>query len=228
MIKIFLLTKSKINKYSEIKESKFGYVPGLHAPNEAGKILRDWFEKKPTPNQIKLIRNTVAIMSKKSGRPLLIKNLNNVNRLENIIRVFPKARFVHIKRDVLYNAQSILQSRKKTGDVNTWFGVKPPRYEEILKKSVYYQAIWQVNKINETIENLLKNKKIEMIQVTYEGFCQNPKTHIVDILLKYMVQGKNKKYHKLDNRNEVSFEKERWEDLKKSLNEVRCKKAPEY
>lgn len=220
MIKILTLTKKFLINFDKSQENHYGYIPGINSPNEAGAILRLWFEKSPSIKKKKSIINTVKAMTTISGRPLIIKNLNNAERLDNIIKVFPKARFIYVKRDPLMAAQSILIARKNLSKENEWFGIKPKDYDKIKEKSIHYQAVWQVLKVNKIIENFMGKNKDKFIFIDYESFCDQTINNLNQIITGFGLERKEKTYDSLKNRNVVSVSKEDWKKLKESYMEI--------
>lgn len=111
-----------------------------------------------------------------ANKPILMKAMNlNWNLLELAKRI-PNIHFIYIKRDVLYNAQSLLHSRNKFfGNMDTWYSYKPPNYKEIKTLPIEQQVVEQVMANNSSIENQLsqinsKNKTT----LEYAQFCKTP------------------------------------------------------
>ncbi|MBN1462431.1 MAG: sulfotransferase [Paludibacteraceae bacterium] len=215
MLKIFNITASKIINYSEMKESMFGYISGVNSPNEAGKIFTFWFEKVPAEHKIELIRNTINYLYSKHEAPLVTKNVRNSSRLKNILKVFPHVKIVYIKRDTRMNAQSIILARRELGDEKRWFGVKPIGYEKVLKKDIFYQAVWQVFETEKMIENFIKNNNTNYYALSYEDFCKDTKMHIKTIASKFELKSKNNGFSKLESRNGIKLNKAEWNLLSK-------------
>ena len=106
--------------------SHYGFVSGLRGPNEAGAIMNMWFGSRGQWPDAQ-VRQTVAAITETTGCPLIIKNLANSLRLHRIHELLPSARFVHVRRDPRYVAQSLLQARREAlGDERSWFSVRPP------------------------------------------------------------------------------------------------------
>lgn len=119
MLKFFTAFKKEILTYSDIKKSEFGYIKGLHSPNEAGQLFEKWFKDFSTEDEQKLVESTISYMSIKANAPFICKNLYNSLRLQHISRIFPSSKFIHISRDPFFTAQSILEARKKNTETTT-------------------------------------------------------------------------------------------------------------
>jgi hypothetical protein len=100
--------------------------------------------------------------------------MNNSVRLNNILKVFPDALIIHLTRDPLYNAQSILNARKSIyGSFDTWWSTKPIKYDQIVNHPPFEQVVYQVKYINEYIHNTISESD-NYINIEYEKFCNNP------------------------------------------------------
>ncbi|MCH8331417.1 MAG: sulfotransferase [Bacteroidetes bacterium] len=168
------ISSSSLLNYKEIKESKYGYIGGMNGPNEAGPIQTLWFDRLNTPQQDDAIRWTISKISKKANAPILIKNTYNSLRIENIHRVFPKARFIFLKRQTLYNAQSLLKGRLELkGTIEEWFSTKPPHIgtDDL---DPFQQVIEQVEGINKLISEQIIKYSLNAIKLEYTSFCKDP------------------------------------------------------
>jgi len=175
MIKLVRLYPHAASGYrGDLKDSHFGYVPGLYSPNEAGKICTKWFDHDFHDGKKDLIINTFNAISHFTKSPVLQKNLKNSLRIKVLLDLFPNARFIYIKRDLLFTAQSLILARREIfGDDSVWLSVEPEGHKDILDKSPFYQVIWQVLKIEKQIEeDLVKNGK-QVYTLQYEDFCDN-------------------------------------------------------
>lgn len=216
---------SFIKKDNKLKESDYGFVPGLQEPSEAGAIFRFWLDSSLSDDKIKSIRGTFFELSKMNKSPLVSKNLYNSLRIHKILKVFPGAKFIIINRDILYNAQSLYQSRiKNYNDDTKWFSVKPNGYEETMKKTPYYQVLWQVDRINENIlESLSGVDDKNKFFVKYEEFCEKSSQVLIEMSNQFNLEFIDKSDGMKDNnvtaRNKISISKDKWEKLNKIYKE---------
>lgn len=172
-----LLTIARTFRYCQsmrsIKSSHFGYVNGLFSPSEAGAIQKLWFEKKMSYDEIVWIRNTFVMLSRIYHGPVIIKNLFNTLRLDQIRSMIPEARFIHIKRDPLFNAQSLLLARNKiNGSKIKWWSIKPEGYENIINQEPEFQVLWQIKETERLIGDFFKKQKPDRFEITYEDLCE--------------------------------------------------------
>ncbi len=184
MILIARLTRRQMQQIEDIKESNYGYVPGLFYPNEAGAIMRKWFEQAVSAEEQRLIKNTVVSLSEIFKSPFINKNLLNSLRLQHIHQILPEARFIYIRRNPLFTAQSIFLARRKAlDDEQDWLGPLPVGYQEVQAQPPLYQSLWQVKKVDDAVSGFLSQFKPICVEITYEMLCQEPRStikHIVD------------------------------------------------
>jgi hypothetical protein len=107
----------------------------------------------------------------------------NIPFLSNMLK---KVLFVFVKRDPLYNIQSLLEARVKYfGDRNAWYSVKPKEYEELKDLDPFQQVAGQVYFTNKAIQQGLEQiDASRWLQVNYEDFCNSPGKFFLQILEK--------------------------------------------
>ena len=177
MVKMTRLTRRVASKYDgNIRKSKYGYVPGLFSPNEAGQVLRRWLDRAATQQEQDYVRQTFSWISSLTGCPILIKNATNSIRIESIRSILPESRFVLLRRDPLMTAQSILLVRRRlAGSDMHWWSVRPPGYESVLDKAPLYQVLWQVLALEKLVLKALRTAPNVHLVLEYEEFCRNPR-----------------------------------------------------
>jgi hypothetical protein len=109
-------------------------------------------------------------------KPLALKGKMFNFNLAKLHSVFDRVIFLHVHRDPVFNCQSILEARRRNyGDIDTWFGVRPPAYTELLREDPYTQIASQVFQTDQAItEQLPSLGSQHVIDWEYEGFCQEP------------------------------------------------------
>ncbi|MBL6448333.1 sulfotransferase [Fulvivirga sp. 29W222] len=94
---------------------------GWNAPSESGNFWYNWLSKtndyeennnisQKKINRLQKLFNRVMALYE---RPIVFKNLNNSQRLPLISKIDPQSKIIWIKRDHVYNAQSIILARQK-------------------------------------------------------------------------------------------------------------------
>ena len=111
-----------------------------------------------------------------SDKPLLMKAMNLNWNLSELKEKIPNCHFIYIKRDVVFNAQSLLMARANFfGNYDEWYSYKTPNYETVKKLRPVEQVIEQVIENNEAVETqLLKMNTEEYTTISYSDFCENP------------------------------------------------------
>ncbi len=221
MSTIACIFSNRILSYSAIKESNYGVIAGLHSPNEGGKINAFWFSDRGWESHSNAVRDSFAAIGSCLKAPILIKALGNSLAIEAIITVFPKAKFIYIKREPIYVAQSLLVARKKVlGDMNAWFSVRPNGYEEAMRSlSVAQQVVWQVREIDTRIIRDLERLDPTHIIVHYEDLASQPEEVLDEISNNLHLKRKSTSFEE----SEISVTSKRqvsdfeWEDLKKAV-----------
>lgn len=126
---------------------------GFHAPAECGAFWYRWLPKErhyvakgEMPKEvIKEIKENIFSVINRYNKPFIFKNLNAGQRMGLIYEIAPGAKFIFIKRDPLYTAQSILQSKRRVGKKgNEWWSIKPKNYKKLEKLNTYEQIVKQI------------------------------------------------------------------------------------
>jgi len=170
--------------------NEYGLVDGLYSPSEAAKVFEKWFQKDSYVYRDKsFVKKSVYSISKILDGPFLGKNMNNSMRLENILEIFPDALIIFLRRNPLYNAQSILEARKKiNGSVENWWSTKPANYESLLNLTPCEQVVAQIKGIEDYVSKRTSNHA-NLLEVNYEGFCKKPSSVLKRISEWYSNQG---------------------------------------
>jgi len=134
-------------------ESLHGNSVGLHAPSECGSFWYRWFPKDSHfvdhdglgAKSVQEINREITAITNYYDKPVVFKNLNAGQRLRVLYKVFPNAKFVFIRRDPFYTAQSILKAKRKEGlrDDEFW-SIMPANVSELKKMGWSAQIVKQI------------------------------------------------------------------------------------
>jgi hypothetical protein len=209
---ITYLTKYIFKPYSDKSlSSAYGLIKGIWSPSEAGAVFNHWFDNDKINNEY--IRKSIIRIGHIYKRPFLCKNLKNYLRLERIYEIFPDAFFVYIKRNLIYNAQSIIiglykdkQEMKAVPSVDKSSG------------DIYKQAIDDILLIQDSIESFLTKNNCKYIQIDYDKLCDNNEKELKrfeELCQKYDLKLNKKCYDKLnlDKSNKIKLSKSDWKKL---------------
>lgn len=200
-------------------ESNYGLIKGIWAPSEAGKVFKHWFQRKDDDK----IKNSIHKMSQVFNAPFIAKNLRINSELEYIHHLFPDAVFIHIKRDITFNAQSlILGIKDNKSDVignimldNQREGITNGENSEIFKRIVK-----DINDININITEFFSLSNVNGVSLTYEALCKSYDQELKKIekklnSQKIPIKRKNKHSNlELKASKRIKLSKEDWEILK--------------
>jgi len=201
---------------------------GLHAPTEGGQIWQRWLPsydnyldvETVSDKQIILIRKNIYSLINRYNKPLIIKNNYNSLRLKLIKKFSPNAKFIFIKRDPLYTAQSIIIARENIyNDRSMWWSIKPSNYMEIGQLSYVEQVVKQIYYIEKQIHIELKMFDLNNILVINYNDLNNQK-EFLDTTKKFL---KNVKVRENIDLQEIriskknKLEEEIIKDLKKEI-----------
>lgn len=160
-------------------ESRYGKTRGLLQPSEASRVMKHWFgsvlpympELSATACDNLILQKTIRAGELLfAGRPVLIKNTWNCYRVESILRILPKARFIWLRRDLRAAALSDLLARVATkGSRNCWTSVPPPNKQELSHLAPELQVVENQYIVNNVISaSLSKIEPTQWYELWYE------------------------------------------------------------
>ncbi|NNK80792.1 MAG: hypothetical protein HKO93_04775 [Flavobacteriales bacterium] len=159
-------------------ESNLGKTKGPLAPHEFWYYWRNHFEldklgyvKDPSPLQIKNFQKGLDSIKDVFSLPLILKGMIANSAVSKIVEGRPQDRIIHIQRDILFNAQSLLEARMDYyGDKEKWYSFGIP--DSDVTDSPFEQVIRQVIETNRLINlELEKLPRSMVISVRYEDLA---------------------------------------------------------
>lgn len=180
--------------------SELGFTPGYEGPHEFGYFWRRWFDYGETHSvdeaalaraDAALLRREVAAMQGATGRPLLLKNLVFSFQIDFLAEVFPRAVFVHCRRESAFVAQSLLRSRERSrGSREEWFSVKPPEYPALRERPYPEQIAGQIYHTRRHVERAFRRLPPgRFCRVDYEELVRSPLRSVERIVEAVETQG---------------------------------------
>ena len=153
---------------------RYGYLPGLFAPSEAGKVVDFWFGKGTGDAHREAVRRMVAAVSLRTKRPLLIKSPSLVLRTERVLETFPSARIVVLQRSGPHVVQSLMKGQTDPAlSAERWEGIRPPGLAAHAKCGIEWQTAWQIAELKRIIQTGISGVR-RRTDVSYEEFCASP------------------------------------------------------
>jgi len=185
--------KPTLNRVPTCFESQHGTTQGSYAPSECGQYWYRFFRRKPayvsisdiSIRKLNRFHQSVSSLISAVGKPVAFKNLYAGLRLQPIVKTFPNALFIIIKRCEIDNGHSILEGRLKSlGNYDDWWSVEPPNIDELSSLPSYQQVIEQIRSIYKLIDeelSLCQVREEQVFRINYEEFCSNPNLAIENI-----------------------------------------------
>ena len=162
---------------------------GWHAPSECGGF---WYRWLPTDyhfvdfaqvvaKDIEEIKNEITAVSNYFEKPIVFKNLNAGQRLRLIVKAFPDAKFIFVRREPLYTAQSILKAKRKLKiPDNQFWSIMPPNVDELRKLDWPEQIVKQIFFLEKQIaKDLQLFPKQNVYEVCYTELSQSRITGLI-------------------------------------------------
>jgi hypothetical protein len=163
--------------------SKEGRTSGLHSPSECGDFWYRWLPRdkhyiaraEMSSLAVQEMQQNIYSLMNRYDRSILFKNLNAGLRLGMLSEVTPNARFIWIKRDPRFVAQSILKTRVTvSGSREKWWSLMPKDHAELRNLSYHRQIVMQIYSVEKQIMqdlSLFSDKSCMVID--YADLCQN-------------------------------------------------------
>lgn len=234
--------KSLKKKQSKINySSQFGFTESYDGPHEFGYFWKRFFKYRDTDqltneqhNEIEnnLLNKEIAAMESVDNLPVLFKNPAALSlQVDYLAKHISHSLFIYIKREPVFNAQSIYQSRiKYSGKAEEWFSVKPKEYLFLKDKNIFEQIAGQIYYVNKKIEDdLTLLNPLRYLKIEYEEFCRD--TNAFRTIFKewlsnnnYIVKHKESQPdEKFKDTNDITVDRKIFEQLKNSCNNYASK-----
>lgn len=169
----------------EFFSSDLGKTKGIHSPNEFWYFWRKYFpiNERGTIEKQKIIqkesnrfRRSIYGLQNFYEGPFITKGMIANNCIDYLEKLFPKAIFIFLQRDLYANAKSLYKARiDYFNDPQQWYSFYPKEkqlYEGMKPEEQVVQQILDTNK--EIKDSLSRCKKNRVITVDYSSFCQSP------------------------------------------------------
>lgn len=161
----------------------WGFVPGVLAPSEAGKVMDRWFDPSFISSRRDAVRRMFAAMTRVAGAPLLIKSLSLVLKLEAVLEMLPRARFLVIGRSPRAIVASLLSGRDRSDlHAEQFEALEPPGFAEHAERGLVFQVAWQVRTLVDLVETAMQRVDARRVhRTTYESFFAAPEDAVRSI-----------------------------------------------
>ncbi len=166
-------------------ESNYGHIKGIFSPGEPANFWFRWFPRDGenghylSPENVNITKyekmsEIIFSLMQLHKKPMVFKNVYHTMTAGLIAKIFPQARFIHVKRDIILNIQSMLKGRQSRSPDN-WWSVKPPSYKLLLGKPLWEQITTQIYLADSyTKKGLEKYAQGRFFSIDYETICESP------------------------------------------------------
>lgn len=181
MLRLARMSNERVaGREAPILPGNYGFLPGFHGLSEAGKVMERWFDPGASEEHRQRVREMIAALVVRTGRPLIVKSLSLFSRLDAVAATVPSARIIILHRDPRFVVQSLLrgQSDRRTG-ADQWKGVHPPGYADQGNLGPVRRTAWQVAALSALLqEGRQRFDPDRVIDLTYEDLCSAPRTKL--------------------------------------------------
>jgi len=166
-------------------ESFYGFTSGYEGHHEFGYFWQRWFKFKEihyldAVDQLEVdvngLRKQLLLMDNVWQRPLIFKNAAALPLQTKFLgKIFENSLFIHIERDHVDIAASLLEGRKKyNNNINKWFSIKPKEYAFLKHRNIFEQVSGQVYYTNREIINQIESiPSHRKHHLRYDKLCEN-------------------------------------------------------
>lgn len=165
-------------------QNYYGQTAGLDGPNDGFSLWNQWLgEDRYVPrtdlseSEQMQMKQFFGAWSEAFGKPFLNKNNRNTGCLDLLSRVLPQSSFVVVRRNPLLVAQSLITAREQVqGDKSVGWGLHSHSSDVSADPLKYVDDVCdQILEIERQLDEQIKDiPKDRLIEVTYEGFCEDP------------------------------------------------------
>jgi len=162
---------------------------GWHAPSECGGFWYRWLPRdrhfvdknEVSVKDIEQIKSEIIACTNFFNKPIVFKNLNAGQRLRMLVEAFPDAKFIFVRRDPLYTAQSIIKAKRKLKiPDNQFWSIMPPNVEKLKQLDWPEQIVKQIFYLEKQIaEDLSLFPKENIYEVNYTDLSQQTITDLI-------------------------------------------------
>jgi hypothetical protein len=177
-------------------ENEYGRAVGPNAPSDAWELFHRWFPRYRLDQPVRAdrlgeLQTLIRCVERMYGAPFLIKNNNNATRIPHLRAAFPEAIWIHVRRDDLATAESLLEARRRFGvGLNGWWSAAPPPYWSRTFTDEFEQVAHQVVGVEAAITaDLASLDPRRLVEVSYESLCQDPQRFAAEVASRYAGAG---------------------------------------
>jgi hypothetical protein len=175
------LRRPRIEGHVETFSSYHGGTDGKYGPNECGEFWYRFFPRRPhcvksiSQRDAQRLRSAIAAITSSFQSSVVFKNVCCSGRLLAISEAVPEFLYVHVHRNVVDNAASIMSGRERhSGALNSWWSFEPPEINQLKLLGSEEQCLGQVECTHSCINDARSYIGSDrFFNVTYEALCED-------------------------------------------------------
>lgn len=182
------------NPRAQATTNYFGHAAGLDAPHDAFFLWNRWLgparaHAQPlTERHARDMRRFFRAWHRAFARPVLNKNNRNALCMDSIARALPGARFVVVRRDPVYVAQSLIEARREVqGSVSAGWGLLSRDADPTDPLGHVHAVCDQIEAFTRAIDDQLSRLPADRsVLLHYRTVCEDPAAaieHVRDAFL---------------------------------------------
>jgi len=188
--------RARYGAYRGSLVNEYGRAVGRNAPTDGWELFHRWFPRynlgdEPRENRLGELRTLVRCLELIYCAPFMVKNNNSATRIQPLRRTFPDAMWVHVTRDELDTAVSLIGARRHFGvGLNEWWSAAPPAYWNREFSDEFDQVAHQVVGVEGAITaGLASVDPRRVVTVSYAEICATPGNFLARVATAYERSG---------------------------------------
>ena len=163
----------------------YGHIRGRTAPAEGEMLWAHWFGSRYSPVSpeeldptcARAMYQAVAATENVFELPFVNKTTALSVRIEALAQTFPSASFIHVRRNRVDTAQSIIRARR--AEYPEWLGAKPRECEGLESEPLHHQVCKQVHYVERAIVKARRTIGDDrFLSISYRDVCENARREV--------------------------------------------------
>lgn len=171
--------------------SRHGAGESLREPHEASTWWYRFFPRRPQaatiddvgPASLMALRRSMAAVIERAGRPVLWKNVTNSVRMAPLLAAVPEAVVIHIRRDLVATAASLLRARLKIhGTEAEWWSVEPADIDALRQLDPVGQVVGQIRSVECSVRtSQVDDAAADWLEIAHQDLISDPRAVVAHV-----------------------------------------------
>jgi len=174
-------------------ESDYARTDESREIHEFGYFWRHWLRKESFADVVHSreledtidwdgLRLTLANVQRELGKPYVGKNMLGAYHIAKLGEMLGKVLWVHVERDPLDAAVSILDARRRHyDDPRHWWSYVPLEYDRLADLDEWHQVAGQVHYLERYYHEEFAQLRDSVVRVGYDALCREPRSVLVEV-----------------------------------------------